>query len=194
MVEEKEAAPVVNPKLLNIVRTSKFRHIEGSVMHKSTHIDGIPPLCETVPGDSNAFSCTEKYMAVALKQVGGQIAVFEVTFLLRMRMLVSVFVCFLMLCVMRVRVCLSMYAWMSTCVCVCVCVCVYVCVCVCVSCCTFVCPPHMQLSKVGRLPTSTPTFQNKASVMDFVIDPFNCCRLVVGEELRAWLNSNHGSV
>ena len=98
VVEEKEAAPVANPKLLNIVRTSKFRHIEGSVMHKSTHIDGIPPLCETVPGDSNAFSCTEKYMAVALKQVGGQIAVFEVTFLLHMHILVYLYVGMLCFC------------------------------------------------------------------------------------------------
>ena len=71
-----------NPKLLNIVRTSKFHHIEGIVMHKSTHIDSIPELCRTVPGDSNAVSANSDRMATALKQAGGQIAVLEVRMLL----------------------------------------------------------------------------------------------------------------
>ncbi len=47
------------PKVLNIVRSSKFRHIEGQTMHRSTYIDKIPKLNGTVPGDSNAFQvCT----------------------------------------------------------------------------------------------------------------------------------------
>ena len=44
-----------SPKVLNIVRSSKFRHIEGHMMHRSTNIDKIPKLSSTVPGDSNAF-------------------------------------------------------------------------------------------------------------------------------------------
>lgn len=43
------------PKVLNIVRSSKFRHIDGQMMHRSTHIDKVPKLSSTVPGDSNAY-------------------------------------------------------------------------------------------------------------------------------------------
>ena len=75
----KEPARAVNPKVLNLVRSSKFRHIEGAILHKSTHIDSIPPLHKTIPGDSNAFSCNNQLMAVALNMAGGQIAVFEVS-------------------------------------------------------------------------------------------------------------------
>lgn len=39
----------------SIVRSSKFRHIEGKFRHKSSFISKIPRLSSTVPGDSNAF-------------------------------------------------------------------------------------------------------------------------------------------
>ena len=42
-------------KNLNIVRSSKFRHIEGKHMHQSSQITKIPSLSSTVPGDSNGF-------------------------------------------------------------------------------------------------------------------------------------------
>jgi len=43
-------------------------------------------------------------------------------------------------------------------------------------------PLFLQLSKPGRLDTDeVPTLQNTANVMDFVFDPFNNRRLVVGE-------------
>ena len=40
---------------LNIVRSSKVRHVEGRIAHKSTHIEKLPKMNTTVPGDSNAF-------------------------------------------------------------------------------------------------------------------------------------------
>lgn len=42
-------------KSLNIVRSSKFRHIEGKYKHRSSYITKIPSLSATVPGDCNAF-------------------------------------------------------------------------------------------------------------------------------------------
>ena len=42
-------------KCFNVVRSSKFRHIEGKFRHRSTFINRIPALNSTVPGDSNAF-------------------------------------------------------------------------------------------------------------------------------------------
>lgn len=52
-----DEASTKNPikKTLNIVRSSKFRHIEGKFHQKSSFINKIPPLSSTVPGDSNAF-------------------------------------------------------------------------------------------------------------------------------------------
>jgi len=50
-----------SPKVLNIVRSSKYRHIEGHMMPRSTLIDKIPKLSTIVPGDSDAFQvCLEK--------------------------------------------------------------------------------------------------------------------------------------
>ena len=42
-------------KVLNIVRSSKFRHIQGGTMHRSTHIEKLPKLSVAIPGESNAF-------------------------------------------------------------------------------------------------------------------------------------------
>lgn len=43
----------VPSRTTNIVRSSKFRHIEGKFKHRSTFINKLPPLSSTVPGDSN---------------------------------------------------------------------------------------------------------------------------------------------
>lgn len=45
----------VSAKNITVVRSSKFRHIEGKSRHNSTYITKIPALSSTVPGDSNAF-------------------------------------------------------------------------------------------------------------------------------------------
>ena len=45
--------------------------------------------------------------------------------------------------------------------------------------------PLFQLSKPGRLDTdNVPTLQNTANIMDFVFDPFNNNRLVVGKSFN----------
>ena len=45
-------------KSKNIVRSSKFRHIEGSSKDRATFITKFPSLSSTVPGDSNSFQVT----------------------------------------------------------------------------------------------------------------------------------------
>lgn len=87
------------PKRVAIVRSSKFRHIEGKARHSSTYITKIPALSSTVPGDSNAFQvgippqfhkkivtlplqnqlqANRKRVGVVLSVAGGQIGLFEV--------------------------------------------------------------------------------------------------------------------
>ena len=53
-------------KTMTIVRSSKFRHIEGKFRHRSTFISKIPSLSSTVPGDSNAFQ-VNYYFVVMIK-------------------------------------------------------------------------------------------------------------------------------
>lgn len=48
-------------------------------MHRSTHIDKIPKLSTTVPGDSNSFVVNRDRVAAALAMAGGQIGVFELS-------------------------------------------------------------------------------------------------------------------
>ena len=52
-------AVVVTTKNLNIVRSSKFRHIEGHFRERSSFINKFPSLSSTVPGDSNAFQVSD---------------------------------------------------------------------------------------------------------------------------------------
>lgn len=46
-------------KKMNIVRSSKFRHIEGHLCERSSFITKFPSLSSTVPGDSNAFQVSD---------------------------------------------------------------------------------------------------------------------------------------
>lgn len=57
--------------------STKFRHIQGSVMHRDTHITNIRGLNLTTPGECDGFCANTKYVAVPLSTSGGQIAVFE---------------------------------------------------------------------------------------------------------------------
>jgi coronin-7 len=66
-------------KVLNIVRSSKFRHIQGGTMHRSTHIEKLPKLSVAIPGESNAFQANRDYVAAALDIPGGQIGIFKLT-------------------------------------------------------------------------------------------------------------------
>lgn len=64
--------------VVSFVRSSKFRHIEGHLSHRSSTIDKLPALSSTVPGDSNAFQANSERVAVVLSVAGGQVAVLEV--------------------------------------------------------------------------------------------------------------------
>lgn len=57
--------------------STKFRHIQGSVMHRDTHITNIRGLNLTTPGECDGFCANSKHVAVPLSTSGGQIAVFE---------------------------------------------------------------------------------------------------------------------
>lgn len=65
-------------KAVSFVRSSKFRHIEGHLSHRSSTIDKVPTISSTVPGDSNAFAVNKERVAVVLSVAGGQVAVLEV--------------------------------------------------------------------------------------------------------------------
>ncbi|KAM3597362.1 uncharacterized protein V6R79_003588 [Siganus canaliculatus] len=57
--------------------TSKFRHIQGTVMHRDTHITNLRGLNLTTPGECDGFCVNSQRVAVPLAISGGQIAVFE---------------------------------------------------------------------------------------------------------------------
>ncbi|XP_068574588.1 coronin-7 [Cebidichthys violaceus] len=57
--------------------TSKFRHIQGAVMHRDTHITNLRGLNLTTPGESDGFCVNRQRVAVPLAISGGQIAVCE---------------------------------------------------------------------------------------------------------------------
>lgn len=57
--------------------TSKFRHIQGAVMHRDTHITNIRGLNLTTPGECDGFCANHQRVAVPLAIAGGQIAILE---------------------------------------------------------------------------------------------------------------------
>ncbi|XP_054861303.1 coronin-7-like isoform X1 [Amphiprion ocellaris] len=57
--------------------SSKFRHIQGAVMHRDTHITNIRSLNLTTPGECDGFCVNRQRVAVPLAISGGQIAVLE---------------------------------------------------------------------------------------------------------------------
>lgn len=57
--------------------TSKFRHIQGAVMHRDTHFTNLRGINLTTPGESDGFCVNRQRMAVPLAISGGQVAVFE---------------------------------------------------------------------------------------------------------------------
>ena len=46
---------VAAQKIFAGVHSSKFRHVEGVPMHRSTYFESIPNLNTTISGDSNSF-------------------------------------------------------------------------------------------------------------------------------------------
>ncbi|CAL8266572.1 unnamed protein product, partial [Gadus morhua 'NCC'] len=59
--------------------SSKFRHIQGSVRHRDTHITNLKALNLTTPGESDGFCTNAQRVAVPLSTPGGQIAVLELS-------------------------------------------------------------------------------------------------------------------
>ncbi|KAM9783455.1 coronin-7-like isoform X1 [Syngnathus typhle] len=57
--------------------SSKFRHIQGAVLHRDTHITNVRNLNLTTPGECDDFCVNHQRVAVPLATSGGQIAVFE---------------------------------------------------------------------------------------------------------------------
>ncbi len=60
------------------VYSSKYRHLEGVVGPRDSHVENIRNLSHTVPGESNMFAANEDRFAVPLSGAGGLVAVIEV--------------------------------------------------------------------------------------------------------------------
>lgn len=58
--------------------SSKFRHIQGSVLHRDTHITNLRGMSLTTPGECDGFCANGQRVAVPLAIAGGQITVLEV--------------------------------------------------------------------------------------------------------------------
>ncbi|KAJ8251496.1 hypothetical protein GJAV_G00221980 [Gymnothorax javanicus] len=59
--------------------SSKFRHIQGHILHRDTHFTNLRGLNLTTPGESDGFCANSQRVAVPLAIAGGQIAVFELS-------------------------------------------------------------------------------------------------------------------
>ncbi|XP_064489724.1 coronin-7-like [Ornithodoros turicata] len=61
------------------VRISKFRHLNGTPGPRNTHITNLPPLCKTIPGESEGFRANTERVALPLAISGGHVAVLELS-------------------------------------------------------------------------------------------------------------------
>ncbi|XP_014444720.1 coronin-7 isoform X2 [Tupaia chinensis] len=57
--------------------SSKFRHAQGTIMHRDSHITNLKGLNLTTPGESDGFCANRLRVAVPLLSSGGQVAVLE---------------------------------------------------------------------------------------------------------------------
>uniref|UniRef100_A0A670Z4H1 Coronin n=1 Tax=Pseudonaja textilis TaxID=8673 RepID=A0A670Z4H1_PSETE len=57
--------------------SSAFRHIEGTVLPRSTHITNLRGLSLTTPGECDGFCANRHRIAVPLLATGGQVAILE---------------------------------------------------------------------------------------------------------------------
>ncbi|XP_039095197.1 coronin-7 isoform X1 [Hyaena hyaena] len=57
--------------------SSKFRHAQGTVLHRDSHITNLKGLNLTTPGESDGFCANRLRVAVPLLSSGGQVAVLE---------------------------------------------------------------------------------------------------------------------
>ncbi|XP_020609841.1 coronin-7-like [Orbicella faveolata] len=68
-------SPVRPRKAFTGVRSSKFRHLHGTPMHKSNNIENVRNLSISMPGDCDGFQVNQEFAAFPLSGPGGQIAV-----------------------------------------------------------------------------------------------------------------------
>ncbi|NXC43015.1 CORO7 protein, partial [Penelope pileata] len=59
--------------------SSRFRHAQGTVLHRDTHITNLRGLSLTTPGESDGFCANHQRIALPLLSAGGQIAVLELS-------------------------------------------------------------------------------------------------------------------
>ncbi|CAH1777231.1 unnamed protein product [Owenia fusiformis] len=75
--QEQPAAIVTPVKPFTGVRQSKFRHLVGTIEHKSLHIDNIRNISRSTPGESDFFQVNTERCVVPLAGKGGLLAVLE---------------------------------------------------------------------------------------------------------------------
>ncbi|XP_009991627.1 PREDICTED: coronin-7-like, partial [Chaetura pelagica] len=59
--------------------SSRFRHAQGRVLHRDTHLSNLRGLSLTTPGESDGFCANPRRVALPLLSAGGQIAVLELS-------------------------------------------------------------------------------------------------------------------
>ncbi|GFG39279.1 hypothetical protein Cfor_02204, partial [Coptotermes formosanus] len=81
--QDKKPEPVTTPtpKRTSTVfgRVSKFRHLKGTPLHKSTYIENIRNVSRQLSGECDGFHANPERVAVPLSGPGGKIAVFELS-------------------------------------------------------------------------------------------------------------------
>ncbi|NXA22245.1 CORO7 protein, partial [Ibidorhyncha struthersii] len=59
--------------------SSRFRHTQGRVLHRDTHLTNLRGLSLTTPGECDGFCANNQRVALPLLSAGGQIAVLELS-------------------------------------------------------------------------------------------------------------------
>ncbi|XP_051487868.1 coronin-7 isoform X2 [Apus apus] len=59
--------------------SSRFRHAQGRVLHRDSHLSNLRGLSLTTPGESDGFCANPRRVALPLLSAGGQIAVLELS-------------------------------------------------------------------------------------------------------------------
>uniref|UniRef100_A0A8C3K066 Coronin n=1 Tax=Calidris pygmaea TaxID=425635 RepID=A0A8C3K066_9CHAR len=59
--------------------SSRFRHAQGRVLHRDTHLTNLRGLSLTTPGECDGFCANHQRVALPLLSAGGQIAVLELS-------------------------------------------------------------------------------------------------------------------
>lgn len=67
-----------HPVLFSSGPSSAFRHIEGIILPRSTHITNLRGLSLTTPGECDGFCANRHHIAIPLLATGGQVAILEV--------------------------------------------------------------------------------------------------------------------